>query len=374
MQTAFERASPPVHLIDDGIIRPRIGLALMGGGSWGIFTAGVLEEILPHLERIGQITDISATSAGSVNGALVASGLHDGGAYEAVRRIQAGWDKIRRDGWLKQFPHIMTDWALPPEDRWPNFPSAYFNTMAGMQAGLHMMNPLGSSMSTQYISNLVRDMVPDWNSVQNGRAKLSANTVRCHILKGTREHVILNGERLTPDGIAASAALKELGTHHIRDLPNARDAWNELDYTYLDGGYAENPPLSPLVNANITDLVAIILHDHNHTPLKQMKSKGGKLKHDEIHTDIAGLAIDDANRIRLHAIQIDMADGAINGWHLNDSSKMNTDPAFLDAMHAAGCDAGRKWLRDNFPYILEGSTYRPHSAAISQLSASGYHY
>lgn len=373
MQKAFERVSPPVHLIDDEI-RPNIGLALMGGGSWGIFTAGVLEEILPYLEQIGRVTDISATSAGSVNGALVASGLHDGGAYEAIRRMQAGWGRIRRDGWMKQFPHILTDWALPPEDRWPNFPSAYFNMMAGVQAGMQLMNPFGSSMATQYISNLVRDIVPDWNSVQHGRVKLSANTVRCHILNRTQEHIILSGRNLTPDGIAASAALKELGTHRIRDLLNARDAWRELDYTYLDGGYAENPPLSPLVNADITDLVAVILHDHNHTPLKQMVSKGGKLKHDEIHTDIAGLAIDDANRIRIHAIQIDMADGAINGWHLNDSSKMNTDPDFLDAMHVAGCEAGRKWLRDNFPYMLENSTYRPHSMAISQLSASGYNY
>jgi NTE family protein len=55
----------------------RVNLALQGGGSHGAFTWGVLERLLED-QRI-EIEGISGTSAGAMNGAMLAYGMMEGG-------------------------------------------------------------------------------------------------------------------------------------------------------------------------------------------------------------------------------------------------------------------------------------------------------
>jgi NTE family protein len=73
----------------------RITLALQGGGSHGAFTWGVLDRLLeePGLE----IEAISGTSAGAMNGALLAYGMMIGGPDAAKRAKQASRCSILPD-------------------------------------------------------------------------------------------------------------------------------------------------------------------------------------------------------------------------------------------------------------------------------------
>ena len=54
-----------------------IGLALQGGGSWGAYTLGVLDALL-LASRTVAIAQLSGTSAGAINAAIVASALANG--------------------------------------------------------------------------------------------------------------------------------------------------------------------------------------------------------------------------------------------------------------------------------------------------------
>jgi hypothetical protein len=116
----------------------------------------------------------------------------------------------------------------------------------------------------------------------------------------------------------------------------------------------------------------IILHDFHHqntTPPRR-----DKLYHEEIHTDITSLALADNRNAHIHAIEIEMANGAINGWHLNHTSKMNTSPAFINALRESGRKVGKKWLAENLSAFGVESSYRPRANVVEDMVAMGYHY
>ncbi len=352
----------------DSAYRPSFGLGLMGGGSWGAFTAGVLEVLLPVLDSMGDIKIISGTSAGAINAAVTTSGLNDQGAHEAIRRLKTVWDRVKGVGYLVNHmtaPYNSMDFMFPAKDRWPNIPGQYLSLMSAFQAA----NPLMVTGVPQYLSNLVNTTVPNWKSVQKGRVSCAVNTVREHILTSQTEHLILTGKNLTPDGITASAALKRMGPHQIWDNPNMITP----HHVYRDGGYVQNPPLEPLIDAHPTDIIMIILHDHN-APEADPSLALDKMYDREIHTDLARLTLHDSNLTRIHAIQIEMSNGAINGWHLNDTSKLNASPKFIDALYEAGQTAARKWLLENRERLGVESTYRPKDHAVAELAAAGLHY
>jgi NTE family protein len=83
-----ERATP-------GARKP-IGLALQGGGSWGAYTWGVLDALLGR--RSISIAQLSGTSAGAINAAIVASALAKGSAGDARKSLRAFWLRVADPG------------------------------------------------------------------------------------------------------------------------------------------------------------------------------------------------------------------------------------------------------------------------------------
>ena len=72
--------------------RKTIELALQGGGAHGAFTWGVLDRLLED-GRL-EIEGLSGTSAGAMNGAVVADGIVNGG-YEAAREgLEQFWSAV----------------------------------------------------------------------------------------------------------------------------------------------------------------------------------------------------------------------------------------------------------------------------------------
>ena len=76
-------------------------LALQGGGSWGAYTWGVLDALLAS--RSVSIAQLSGTSAGAINAAIVASAIAQGKpgggaqtpALVLARRGEAGSRRFR---------------------------------------------------------------------------------------------------------------------------------------------------------------------------------------------------------------------------------------------------------------------------------------
>jgi NTE family protein len=87
--TAVERtqaaATPPRT-------KKQIGLALQGGGSWGAYTWGVLDALLAS--RTVAIAQLSGTSAGAINAAIVASALAKGSPAQARKSLRSFWLRV----------------------------------------------------------------------------------------------------------------------------------------------------------------------------------------------------------------------------------------------------------------------------------------
>src|SRR5438552_18363477 len=67
--------------------RKPIGLALQGGGAWGAYTWGVLDALLAS--RSIAVAQLSGTSAGAINAALVAGALAKGSPAQAREALSA---------------------------------------------------------------------------------------------------------------------------------------------------------------------------------------------------------------------------------------------------------------------------------------------
>lgn len=82
--------------------RPKVNLALQGGGAHGALTWGVLDALL---ERDAlEIDGISGTSAGAVNAVALAAGLLEGGAEGAREKLDATWRSISKFGSPASYP------------------------------------------------------------------------------------------------------------------------------------------------------------------------------------------------------------------------------------------------------------------------------
>ena len=89
MKTSIARAQPR-----SPASRKPVGLALQGGGSWGAYTWGVLDSLLAS--RSLTVAQLSGTSAGAINAAIVASALAKGSAAQARDELRLFWLSIAR--------------------------------------------------------------------------------------------------------------------------------------------------------------------------------------------------------------------------------------------------------------------------------------
>jgi len=96
------------------IIRPAsprkpIGLALQGGGSWGAYTWGVLDALLAS--RSITITQLSGTSAGALNAAVIASALANGSPAQARKALRSFWMSIAAPERLRSCAASLVLWS-----------------------------------------------------------------------------------------------------------------------------------------------------------------------------------------------------------------------------------------------------------------------
>ena len=204
-----------------------VNLALQGGGALGALTWGMLDRLLEE-PRIS-IEAISATSAGAMNAAVLASGFANGGPTGARASLSEFWHAVGSSGY-----------SLPSGN------AALAAGPARMLAGLtrmfspYQLNPFDINPLRNIVARLVD--FPAFRSRKAIRLFIAATRVRTGALR------LFENRELSEDALLASACLPTL--HHAIEIDG--DA-------YWDGGYSGNPALYPLVYQCRTPSILVML-------------------------------------------------------------------------------------------------------------------
>ncbi|MDQ2962037.1 MAG: patatin-like phospholipase family protein [Pseudomonadota bacterium] len=213
--------------------RKPIGLALQGGGSWGAYTWGVLDSLLAS--RSVTIAQLSGTSAGAINAAIVASALAKGAPAQAREALRAFWMQIAHPA-----SHDIGRAVWGPVERtWRESMGAWLMSTGALSP--YNTNPLGV--------NPLRDAITAHVDIEAIRSKSApALFVTVTNVKTGLPRVISN-DAMTIDAVLASAC-----------LPQLFQAVEIDGEAYWDGGYAGNPTLWPMIHSGVVhDLIVVQL-------------------------------------------------------------------------------------------------------------------
>lgn len=327
--------------------RKAICLALQGGGSHGAFTWGVLDRLLED-ERI-EIEGISGTSAGAMNGVVMADGLMRGGRDAARESLGAFWTEIGRIGRFGPitrgpFEHATGNWNLDasPSYLWLDTVSRFFSP--------YQFNPLNMNP----LLDVLRQNI-DFDNVRGcDRMKLFVAATNVHSGKIR----IFDNNELCPEAVMASAC-----------LPHLFQAVEIEGEAYWDGGYMGNPALYPLIygcasrDIVITQINPLSRDETPRTPsdildrLNEISFNSSLMREmraiDFVSRLIEEHKLDESRykRMLIHRIE---AGPEMEG--LGVSTKLNAETAFLKHLFEIGRDVADGWLAENFAALGQRST------------------
>ena len=232
-------AAPPYLLADPhpGAKKP-ITLALQGGGAWGAYTWGVLDALLAS--RQVTIDQISGTSAGAINGAIVVSALAGGPAGASLRSGRAAARAALASFWRS----VATTSAAPL--LWEPWSQSFTASVNHWVQASGLLSPYSAG---PFATNPLRDAIAahvDIEAIRSARAADLFVTVT-HVKTGLPR--VMSNADMSVDALAASAC-----------LPQLFQAVEIDGEPYWDGGYSGNPTLWPLLrNRPNSDVVLVQL-------------------------------------------------------------------------------------------------------------------
>jgi len=332
-----------------------IELALQGGGAHGAFTWGVLDRLLED-DRV-VIEGICGTSAGAMNAVVVADGLDrkgKEGAREALHNFWAGVSSAALFSPIQRTPldRLLGRWTL---DYSPGY--IFFDYLSRLVSP-YKLNPFNINPLYDLIVKQV-----DFEHVRHAsgiKLFVAATNVR------SGKQKIFRREEMTADMVMASAC-----------LPFVFQAVEIEGEAYWDGGYMGNPALFPLVEeCRARDLVIVQINPicreevptrandifnrineitFNSSLIKEVRSiallkrliEAEKLEHERYKDAL------------FHRIS---ADEELK--HLDVSSKLNSEWAFLKYLHDVGYRTASEWLKKNYDALGERSTLDIESVYI----------
>lgn len=328
--------------------RKRISLALQGGGALGAYTWGALDQLLED-ERI-DIAAISGTSAGAINGVVLAEGYEKGGAEGARVKLREFWEGVARAGLSNPYrrtPMMAFLSAFSPA--WANSMSIWAD-LASRVASPYDLNPLNLNP----LKELLEEML-DFEAVRGCRSVslfISATNVETGRVR------VFRTEELTADHVMASACLPLL----FRAV--------DIDGTpYWDGGYVGNPALFPLFSVEATrDILIVQIHPIERPGAPRSAPDiiarvneitfNSSLLSELRAIEFVGRLLDQSRlpegRYRKMLIHSIREDKAMRPLHMGIN--LNTDLHFFEDLFKTGREACRLWLSQNFDALGERST------------------
>jgi NTE family protein len=324
-----------------------VNLALQGGGAHGAFTWGVLDRLLAD-ERI-VIEGISGTSAGAMNGVVLAHGVMVNGRDGARKALYDFWKAISEVALFSPFKRA--PWEVLSEDWNLDDSPAYlaFDIMTRMFSP-YQLNPWDINPLRDILTSLVDfDRVCDCEEI---KLFVSATRVR----DGQVE--VFNRKRLTPDMVMASAC-----------IPYLYQAVEVDGEDYWDGGYMGNPVLFPFAyRCSCNDVIIVQVN-----PLECLQTPksareilnrlneitfNSSLLQELWSIDFIGRLLDegslDASRYRKMLLHLISGEEELRAF--NASSKMNPEWAFFTTLHDIGWRKSEAWLERHFDSLGREST------------------
>ncbi|GGW46284.1 patatin-like phospholipase family protein [Vreelandella hamiltonii] len=324
----------------------KLDLALQGGGAHGAYTWGVLDRLLED-DRI-DIEGISGTSAGAMNGVVMADALTRGGKETARQALRDFWKAVSRAGMaspIRRSPMdvLIGNWSLD------NSPGYVAMDLMTRLVSPYQLNPLNL--------NPLRDIVAshiDFDRVrQCDQLKLfvAATNVR------TGKQRVFRREEMSVDAVMASAC-----------LPFMFQAVEIDGEAFWDGGYMGNPALFPLMEeCSARDILLVQINPIRRDELPTTASAIMN-RLNEITFNAA--LIKEVRMIALlkHALEEQGIENCyqqalfhrISGdkalESLSVSSKLNAEWPFLCHLFDQGKAAAELWLNEHFEAIGERST------------------
>ena len=305
--------------------RTPISLALQGGGSWGAYTWGVLDALLAS--RSVGITQLSGTSAGAINAAIVAGALAKGSTAQARHALRSFWLSIA----APDAPEVVRSFFGPLERHWRNsmndwlLASGLFSPYSSTTLGMH---PLREAIAAHVDIDAIRSK------------SAPALFVAVTNVKTGLPRVISNRD-MSIDTLLASASLPELF------------AAVEIDGEhYWDGGYGGNPTLWPMIHSGFgNDLVIVQLLpdriDDLPTDARSIRRRVGEIVfHSSLVAEMQAIHamrnLTDAPtrlaELRLHRI------GPPRLALFDEGNASERDRAWLELLHTEGVAAGRQFI------------------------------
>lgn len=207
-----------------------INLALQGGGVHGAFTWGVLDRLL-EAEQALRFAWISATSAGAVNAAALASGLAHGGRAQARRTLRTVWEAVQEAGVpdLVRFNPFLRGFGRP-------------SSLAPVAAVLspYDFNPLGFDPLRRILSEHI-----DFERIR-ALSDIELLIAATDVATGAKR--LFRRAELTVETVLASACLPTI--HHAVEIEGR---------AYWDGGFSANPDLVTLADESPTGDTLLVL-------------------------------------------------------------------------------------------------------------------
>jgi NTE family protein len=341
--------------IPEAVKKPRpnstaktINLALQGGGAHGGFTWGVLDRLLEEKSLIFE--GISATSAGAMNGAVLAYGLTTGGREGAREALAAFWRRISdaaRLGPLQPSPldRMLNDFSLSAS---PAFTILGFLTrlLSPYQINPMNFNPLRDVVEKSIDFDVLKG--PDCPV----KLFLSATNVRTGKIK------VFEKDEISVSAVLASAC-----------LPTMFQAVEIDGEAYWDGGYMGNPPLFPLIyNCQSADILVVHLNPlyRSETPrtadeilnrINEVSFNSSLMREMRAVSFVTKLIsehqiIDPAiKHVLIHSVSNDKLMNSLNAV-----SKYNADWDFITFLRDQGRRCANDWLATNFSKLGVEST------------------
>jgi NTE family protein len=211
--------------------RKPVGLALQGGGSWGAYTWGALDALLAS--RSVEIRQLSGTSAGAINAAIVAGSLAKGSPVHARKALRSFWRSIAHPA---PSDIVRSLWG-PLERQWRNSTNDLLLTSGIMSlygASAPAIKPLRDA--TREARRHRCDTQQIGASAFRDRHERAKRPAACHL---ECRHVDRRAARLC--------------------LPARLVPAVEIDGEfYWDGGYGGNPTLWPMIHSGLADDLILV--------------------------------------------------------------------------------------------------------------------
>ncbi|MET4896662.1 patatin-like phospholipase family protein [Sphingomonadaceae bacterium jetA1] len=330
-------------------VRPRIALALQGGGAHGAYGWGVVERLL---EEGVDLVGVSGASAGAMNGAAIVSGYAANGCEGARDTMERLWRTVANASPLA--PLDFGHWGGPFFEPW-------------LRRSLDIAN-----LSSRYVAPFlpsVRDMRALRRAVQDSidldllrhQTRVPLHVAATHIATGSPH--LFTGEAVTLDALMASACLP--------DLFSAVEIGGEY---YWDGGFTANPALEPLLTDAVgaTDMIIVQITpftvDDLGSGVSDVMRRVSDISFNAcLRRDLRALSeIQDIARAE-HSSDPRMQAIARVNLHLLSPppelagrfsiSKVDTRWSVLQDLRAMGRDQAEKWLATNRRFIGHDSSF-----------------